>query len=208
MSGDAWQKFANLRALFGYQYTHPGKKLNFMGQEFAQWREWSEARGLDWELVRDWDTHRGMQNYTRDLNRLYKSQPALYEQDVDWIGFKWIDPNDADNSVYTYMRFAKDPEDFVVVAVNFTPVPRHNYRIGVPKAGIYQELLNSDAGIYGGSNMGNMGAVNSESWSTHGQPHSISLTLPPLAVLVLKLKPSELPPSTATKSADKGAMNS
>ncbi|GAB4546998.1 MAG: 1,4-alpha-glucan branching enzyme [Anaerolineae bacterium] len=200
MSGDIWQKFANLRALFGYQYTHPGKKLNFMGQEFAQWREWSEARALDWELVRDWDTHRGMQNLTRDLNRLYKSQPALYEQDVDWAGFQWIDPNDADNSVYTYLRFAKNPDDFLVVAINFTPIPRYHYRVGVPKPGIYEELLNTDAGIYGGSNMGNMGAVNSESWSTHGQPHSISLTLPPLAVLIFKLKPTE-PPTPPTSSS-------
>ncbi len=188
MSGDWWQKFASLRLLFGYQYTHPGKKLNFMGQEFGQWREWSEARALDWHLVSDWEMHAKMQAWMRDLNRFYQAQPSLYEQDTDWNGFKWINPNDADQSVFSYIRFATDPEDFTVCVLNFTPVPRHNYRIGVPKAGTYTEVLNSDSLYYGGSNLGNLGAVQSDSLPMNDFPHSLSITVPPLAIVVFKLK--------------------
>ncbi len=191
MAGDWWQKFASLRLLFGYQYTHPGKKLNFMGQEFGQWQEWSEARSLDWHLVRDWEMHAKLQAWSRDLNHFYRAQPALYEQDTDWNGFKWIDPNDADNSVFSYIRFASDPDDFLVCVLNFTPIPRYNYRIGVPKAGIYAEALNSDSAYYGGGNMGNMGSVESQPYPMNGFPHSLSITLPPLAIVIFKLKASE-----------------
>lgn len=188
MAGDWWQKFASLRLLFGYQYTHPGKKLNFMGQEFGQWREWSEARALDWHLVSDWEMHAKMQTWMRDLNRFYQAQLSLYEQDTDWNGFKWINPNDADQSVFSYIRFAAVPEDFSVCVLNFTPVPRHNYRIGVPKAGTYTEVLNSDSVFYGGSNVGNMGAVQSDSLPMNDFPHSLSITVPPLAIVVFKPK--------------------
>lgn len=184
-SGDWWQKFATLRLLFGYQYTHPGKKLHFMGQEFGQWREWSEARSLDWELL-DLDTHKGLQKWMQDLNRVYKSEPSLYEHDFDGQGFKWIEPNDADNSVFSYIRYADDPEDFLVVICNFTPVVRQGYRIGVPRMGKYVELLNSDSSHYFGSNVGNNGNLMADATAWHAFDHSISLTLPPLAILVLK----------------------
>jgi 1,4-alpha-glucan branching enzyme len=184
-AGDWWQKFATLRLLFGYQYTHPGKKLHFMGQEFGQWREWSEARSLDWELL-ELDTHKGLQKWMQDLNRVYKSEPSLYEHDFDGQGFKWIEPNDADNSVYSYIRYADDPENFLVVVCNFTPVVRQGYRIGVPRAGKYKELLNSDSVHYFGSNVGNNGNLATDSTTWHAFDQSISLTLPPLAILVLK----------------------
>lgn len=184
-AGDWWQKFATLRLLFGYQYTHSGKKLNFMGQEFGQWREWSEARGLDWFLL-DLPTHQGMLKWTTDLNRFYTTQPALYERDLDWTGFQWIDANDADHSAFSYMRFAKDKDDFLVVALNFTPVPLTQYRIGVPAAGFYREVLNSDASVYGGANLGNSGGVESqpEAWREWSQ--SLLITVPPLGMVVFK----------------------
>ena len=184
-AGDWWQKFATLRLLFGYQYTHSGKKLNFMGQEFGQWREWSEARGLDWQLL-ELPTHQGVQKWTRDLNHFYKTQPALYERDLDWEGFQWIEANDADNSTYSYMRFATDKNDFIVVAINFTPVPLQNYRLGVPAAGFYQELLNSDAAVYGGGNVGNSGGVQSKPEQWREWQNSLDLTVPPLGMVVLK----------------------
>jgi 1,4-alpha-glucan branching enzyme len=187
-AGDWWQKFATLRALFGFQYTHSGKKLNFMGQEFGQWNEWSEARALDWFLL-DWPMHAKMQAWMRDLNRLYLSQPALYEQDLDWKGFQWIDANDADQSVFTYLRFARDTNDFLVIALNFTPVPRYGYRVGVPAPGRYAELLNSDSEHYGGGNVGNSGGVESVPEPSHGFPHMLTLTIPPLGIVVLKLAP-------------------
>lgn len=185
MPGDWWQKFASLRALFGYQYTHPGKKLNFMGSEFGQWSEWSEARSLDWHLL-DFDTHRDLQRWTHDLNELYQHEPALYQQDFEPEGFEWIEANDSDNSVFTYIRYAQDRSDFLVIACNFTPLPREGYRLGVPEPGYYQEVLNSDADTYGGSNVGNQGGVDSEEWRWHHFDHSIRLTLPPLSVLILK----------------------
>ncbi|MEZ4671872.1 MAG: 1,4-alpha-glucan branching protein GlgB [Anaerolineae bacterium] len=184
-AGDWWQKFATLRLLFGYQYTHSGKKLNFMGQEFGQWREWSEARELDWNLL-DFPTHQGLKKWTQDLNHFYVTQPALYERDLDWDGFKWIEANDADNSTFSYIRFAKDMNEFIVVIVNFTPVPLKHYRLGVPADGYYVELLNSDAGIYGGGNVGNGGGVQSkpEKWGEFG--HTLELTVPPLGMVALK----------------------
>jgi 1,4-alpha-glucan branching enzyme len=187
MPGDAWQKFANLRTLFGYMFTHPGKKMLFMGGEFGQWKEWNEASQLEWNLL-DYPSHKGVQQFMNDLNRLYRSEPALYEIDDSWDGFKWIDLYDSEQSVIVFQRTAKDPDDFVVVVCNFTPVPRYNYRIGVPKPGFYQEILNSDADVYWGSNLGNMGGKESEPHAFSNQPHSLSITLPPLIVVVLKLK--------------------
>lgn len=186
MNGDWWQKFANLRMLYGYMFTHPGKKLLFMGQEFGQWAEWSEERSLDWHLLEDYSTHRQLMNFVRDLNHLYTTEPALYEQDFSEAGFRWIEPNDADQSVYSYIRFAKDPDDFLVVAINATPVPRHIYRIGVPQDGRYVEVLNSDSGHYGGGNVGNLGAVYASDIWWQGFPHSLSLTIPPLGIVILQ----------------------
>ncbi len=193
MAGDWWQKFASLRLLFGYQYTHPGKKLLFMGQEFGQWAEWNEDRGLDWGLL-NWPMHVQMQNWVRDLNLLYKAQPALYQRDFDPTGFRWSEPNDAEQSVLTYLRFAENSADFLVVGCNFTPVPRYNYRIGVPAPGHYMEILNSDSAYYGGSNIGNLGGLDAEPIEWHADRQSIGLTLPPLAVVILKLVPNHLVP--------------
>ena len=189
MSGDWWQKFANLRMLYGYMFTHPGKKLLFMGQDFGQWAEWSEARSLDWHLLEEYATHQQLLKWVRDLNHLYRSEPSLHEQDFVAEGFHWIEPNDTDQSVYTYIRFAKDPNDFLVVAINATPVPRHDYRIGVPEKGRYVEILNSDAAYYGGGNVGNMGSVYASDVWWHGRPQSISLTIPPLGIVVLRCQP-------------------
>lgn len=187
ISGDWWQKFATLRLLFGYQYTHPGKKLMFMGQEFGQWAEWNEAQSLDWYLL-NWPTHTRMQWWVRDLNRFYREHPALYERDFSPEGFQWIEANDAEQSAFSYMRFAADSNDFLVVSCNFTPVPRYNYRIGVPKSGYYTEILNSDSSHYGGGNVGNNGGLHTDSVVWHQFDQSLSLTLPPLGIIVLKLK--------------------
>jgi 1,4-alpha-glucan branching enzyme len=187
MSGDWWQKFAQVRLLFGYQYTHPGKKLNFMGAEIGQWSEWSEARGLDWHLM-ELPTHQALNRWVKDLNHLYTSEPALYEQDYKPAGFRWIDANDADNSTFSYVRYGKDKDDFIVVVANFTPVPRMGHRIGVPEAGYYQELLNSDAEIYGGGNVGNMGGKHTEAVYSHGFNYSLNLNIPPLGIVLLKYK--------------------
>lgn len=192
--GDWWQKFATLRALLGYQYTHPGKKLTFMGQEFGQWREWSEARSLDWHLTEHWPLHQQMQDWTRDLNALYSREPALFEQDFSPDGFEWIEANDVEQSVCSFLRFAKDKRDFLVVAFNFTPVPRHNYRIGVPESGYYREMINSDADTYGGGNVGNYGGLHTDPEYCHNHHHSLSLTIPPLGIVVLKLQ-REQPPA-------------
>ena len=185
MPGDYWQRFAQLRLLFGHQCAQVGKMLNFMGGEFAQFAEWSEARSLDWHLL-DYDKHAQMQAWVRGLNHFYKEQPALWEVDFDAAGFRWIEANDADNSVYSYIRYAKDKRDFLIVVLNFTPVVRYDYRIGAPSGGFYKEMLNSDAAAYGGSNVGNLGGVDSEPIEAHGLPHSIRLLLPPLAILILK----------------------
>lgn len=185
MPGDRWQKFAHLRALYGYMYTHPGKKLLFMGSEFGQWREWDHQSSLDWHLL-DEEPHRKVHRYVRDLNHLYRSQPALYEQDAQPEGFEWIDCHDWEASVLTFLRRARDPRDFLVVAVNFTPVPRENYRVGVPEPGFYRELLNSDSEFYGGSNLGNAGGVAAEPLPAAGRSYSLALTLPPLAVVILQ----------------------
>jgi 1,4-alpha-glucan branching enzyme len=185
MPGDMWQKRATLRALYGYMYGHPGKKLMFMGCEFAQWREWNHDESLDWHLL-EYPEHRGVQNWVRDLNHLLMSQPALHQVDFDHTGFEWIDCSDFEGSVVSFIRRAHDPSDYVIVAVNFTPVPRHEYVIGVPEPGAYVELLNSDADLYGGSNLGNAGVIESAPAPAHGRPHRLSLVLPPLACLILK----------------------
>ncbi|MEP7294003.1 MAG: 1,4-alpha-glucan branching protein GlgB, partial [Chloroflexota bacterium] len=186
MSGDWWQKFASLRLMFGYQFTMPGKKLNFMGQEFGQWQEWSEKRGLDWYLT-DWSTHKGAQKWMNDLNHLYVSQPALYEHDFDYSGFEWVEVSDVEQSVFAYMRFADNRSDFVVVVCNFTPAVRYDYHIGVPHKGFYRELLNSDGEVYGGSGVGNMGGISSNDVPWHVHPQSLRLTVPPLGCIILKL---------------------
>jgi len=185
MPGDVWQKHANLRTLYGYMYGHPGKKLLFMGSEFGQWREWNHDRSLDWHLLDD-PMHAGMMHYVRDLNQHYLTEAALHEVDFSSDGFRWIDCHDNENSVVSIVRHAVDPDDFVVMLFNFTPVPRDGYRIGVPAAGWYAEILNSDSALYGGSNVGNGGGVPSEPVAAHGFDQSIQLTLPPLGCLLLK----------------------
>ena len=187
MSGDEWQKFANLRAYYGFMWGHPGKKLLFMGGEFGQWQEWNFSNGLEW-LALEAPNHSGVQNFMRDLNRLYKEEPALYEDDFEWTGFTWIDANDSDNSVFSFIRNAKYSDEFIVVISSYTPVVRHGYRIGVPKSGYYQEILNSDSSHYWGSNVGNAGGVVTEAIPSHGYEQSLVLTLPPLATLYLKWK--------------------
>ena len=185
MPGDDWQKFANLRALFGYMYAQPGKKLLFMGGEFGQWREWVHDGSLDWDLL-GYPLHAGLQRWVQDLNRLYRSEPALHEMDCDPAGFEWIDCDDADSSTVTLIRKGKSSSTIILVACNFTPVPRYSYRLGSPRSGSWQEILNSDAGEYGGSNMGNLGGVETVPVPLHGRPYSLTITLPPLSVSFFK----------------------
>ena len=185
MPGDDWQQFANLRLLFGYMYGQPGKKLLFMGGEFGQRSEWNHESSLEWHVLAYWG-HAGVQKWLQDLNQVYRSEPALHEVDFDPRGWQWIDANDFDSSVLSFLRRGSRPQDVMVIVCNFTPVPRVGYRLGVPEPGYWRELLNSDAAMYGGSNIGNFGGVMAESVETHGQPHSLRLTLPPLAALFLK----------------------
>ncbi|SHK25871.1 1,4-alpha-glucan branching protein GlgB [Thermocrinis minervae] len=192
MHGDVWQKFANLRALYAYMWTHPGKKLLFMGGELAQWEEWNHEKSLDWYLL-DYDLHRGIQLLIKDLNRLYRKEKALHELDFSPEGFEWVDFSDWEKSIISYLRKSKDG-DMVLVVCNFTPVVREGYRIGVPKGGFWRELINTDAKEYGGSGVGNLGGVWAEPVPFHSRPYSLKLTLPPLAVLILK--PCEEPASS------------
>lgn len=185
MPGDAWQKFANLRALYGYMWTHPGKKLLFMGGEFGQWNEWSHEQSLDWHLLLH-ATHRGLQRWIADLNRVYRGEQALFERDFSNDGFEWVDVHDWESSIVSYLRFANDRRDCVLVVCNLTPVPRSDYRVGVPFRGYWRELLNSDASEYGGSGQGNLGGVDAGPEPAHGRTHSLRLQLPPLSVLVFK----------------------
>jgi 1,4-alpha-glucan branching enzyme len=182
--GDDWQKAATLRALYGFMYSHPGKKLMFMGSEFGQRREWNFDTSLDWHLL-DEPLHAGLKQYVADLNRVYTSEVALHDLDFEPAGFEWIDCNDNENSVVSFIRRARSGE-LIVAVLNFTPVPRDGYRIGVPVAGAYAELVNSDAEVYGGSNLGNQGLVFTEPIPSHGHPQSLKLSLPPLACLWLK----------------------
>lgn len=186
MPGDLWQKFANLRLLYAYMWTHPGKKLLFMGSEFGQWTEWNHDAELQWELLEQGDSHRGVQRLVGDLNRLLTREPALHEVDFAGDGFEWIDHLNRHESALAYVRKAQDPQNCVVVAMNFTPVVREKFRIGVPRAGFYQEVLNSDSQYYGGSNVGNYPGVLAEPIEAQGRPYSIELRLPPLAALVFK----------------------
>jgi 1,4-alpha-glucan branching enzyme len=185
MPGDDGQKFANLRLLYGYMYTQPGKKLLFMGSEFGQWREWNHDESLDWHLGQ-YRPHAGLQRWTEDLNRLYRAEPALYELDTQPSGFEWIDCNDALASVVSCLRKGRSTDDLVLVVCNFTPVPRLNYRVGAPRGGFWHELRNSDAQDYGGSGYGNMGGVEAAPVPWHGRPYSLNLTLPPLAAVFFK----------------------
>ena len=185
MPGDVWQKHANLRALYGYMYAHPGKKLMFMGLEFGQWREWNHDASLDWHLL-DEPLHAGMQRWVRDLNHVYQREPSLHEVDFEGAGFSWINCQDSDNSVISLIRRARNPQDFTVAVVNFTPVPREGYRIGVPEPGWYTELLNSDSHLYGGGNVGNQGRVHTDQFPSDGFGQSLSIVVPPLGCVLLK----------------------
>jgi 1,4-alpha-glucan branching enzyme len=181
MAGDDWQQFANLRALYGYMYAQPGKKLLFMGGEFAQRREWAHDAGLDWNLL-DSPAHAGVQRWVRDLNQLYRNEPALHELDCEPAGFEWIDCDDSEGSVVSLLRKGKSTSSLVLALCNFTPVPRDGYRLGVPRRGFWREALNSDAVAYGGSGIGNRGGLDAEPVAHHGRPFSLVLTLPPLSV--------------------------
>jgi 1,4-alpha-glucan branching enzyme len=185
MPGDMWQKFANLRALHGFMYGHPGKKLLFMGGEFGQWDEWNFEKSLDWHLL-EFEPHKGLRRFVRDLNSIYRSEPSLYEIDFDYTGFEWIDFHDVEGSVISFLRRAKDRDDFTVFVCNFTPIPRTGYRIGVPAPGFYKEILNSDSAFYWGSNMGNSGGAYAEEVPFQYRPCSINITLPPLSTLIFK----------------------
>jgi 1,4-alpha-glucan branching enzyme len=187
--GDAWQKAATLRVLYSFMYAHPGKKLLFMGCEFGQWREWHHDRSLDWHLLEQ-PLHEGLRHFVEDLNALYRAEPALFECDFDPGGFDWIDCNDAEASVISLIRRGRDRGDWIAAVFNWTPVVRVGYRVGVPDPGYYRELLNSDAGYYGGANIGNQGGRATEPIAAHGHYHSLNLTLPPLGAVFLKLKAS------------------
>jgi 1,4-alpha-glucan branching enzyme len=184
MPGDDWQRFANLRLLFGYMWTHPGKKLVFMGGEFGQWREWNHESSLDWHLLEQ-PLHRSLSLWLGDLNRVLRERGSLHRRDFDGDGFRWVDASDAEHSVLAYLR--RSPSDeYMLVACNFTPVPRRNYRVGVPSAGRWREVLNSDAPLYGGSGQGNQGGADSVPIAAHGHFQSLVITLPPLAIVMFE----------------------
>jgi len=185
MPGDVWQKFANLRLLYGYMFALPGKKLLFMGDEFGQWAEWNHEQSLDWHLLESPD-HAGLRLWVGDLNRVMRDEKALHELDFEPAGFSWIDCTDSDQSIVSLVRRGRSPAEIVVAIFNFTPVPRHAYQIGVPRGGRWQELLNSDAPLYGGSGQGNLGGAEADGVPMHGHQHSLRLTLPPLAAVFLK----------------------
>jgi 1,4-alpha-glucan branching enzyme len=185
MPGDEWQKFGNLRLLYGFMFGHPGKKLLFMGGEFGQCEEWNHDASLDWHLL-EHPLHAGLRRWLRDLNTLYRSQASLYEVDFDTAGFEWVDCNDFARSVVSFVRKAKDPSDMTLFVCNFTPVPRQNYRVGVPFGCEWKEVLNSDAPLYGGSGQGNIGCLAASPLPIHGKPYSLNMTLPPLGVVVFR----------------------
>jgi 1,4-alpha-glucan branching enzyme len=182
MTGDEWRKYANLRLLFGYQYAQPGKKLLFMGGELAQWPEWNHESSIEWHALSD-RHHAGVQKWVADLNRLYRAEPALHEGDFYARQFEWIDYTDARNSTLSFLRKARSSGDLILAVFNFTPQVRQGYRVGVPRGGTWKELLNSDAGCYGGSDQGNRGGVQAESFRWHNRDWSLNLTLPPLGAL-------------------------
>jgi 1,4-alpha-glucan branching enzyme len=185
MPGDRWRQMANLKAYLAFMWSHPGKKLIFMGAEIGQEREWNHDGEIDWDLLQQSD-HAGLQRLVRDLNRLYASEPALHELDADPDGFQWLVGEDAANSVFAFLRRGKGEAAPLVFVVNFTPVPRPGYRIGAPQAGVWREVLNTDAEIYGGGNIGSGGRVHSVPEPAHGQGQSLELTLPPLGAVLLK----------------------
>ena len=185
MPGDPWQQFANLRLLFGYMYAQPGKKLMFMGDEFGQWNEWNHDTSLDWHLL-DQPLNQGLRRWVRDLNTAYRAFPALHELDCHPDGFSWVDCNDVAQSILSLLRRDRSTNDLVLIVCNFTPIPRHNYRVGVPRAGHWDEILNGDAPLYGGSGQGNIGGVKSAPIAWHGHPQSVNLTLPPLAMVAFR----------------------
>jgi 1,4-alpha-glucan branching enzyme len=188
MPGDEWQKFANLRLLLGYMFVQPGKKLLFMGGEFGQWGEWNHDTSIDWHLLQQ-PRHAGLARWVRDLNTFYRGQPPLHELDCESAGFTWIDCNDAENSVISFIRVGRQAGDEAAVVLNFTPVPRHNYRIGVTRGGQWEEVLNSDAPLYGGSGQGNFGGVTAAPVPRHGKPYMLTITVPPLGMVVFRHKP-------------------
>ena len=185
MPGDEWQKFANVRAFLAYMYAHPGKKLLFMGSDIGAYGEWDAAGSVPWEILQS-PLHASLQHFVRTLNRIYRAQPALYEVDFDYTGFEWIDIADADQSAISFLRRGTDPSEYLIFACNFTPVPRSGYMIGVPEAGFFEEILNTDAAEFGGSNLGNMGGVTAITRTTHERPFTISIVLPPLAVVAFR----------------------
>jgi 1,4-alpha-glucan branching enzyme len=189
MPGDDWQKFANLRLLFGFMFGHPGKKLLFMGGEFGQWSEWNHDSSLEWHLL-DSPLHSALLRWARDLNTFYRGHPALYELDFDSPGFSWVDCTDFQRSVISFMRWGRNPNEQLLFVCNFTPVVRQNYRVGVAQDGFWKEVLNSDAPLYGGSGQGNFGGLNAAPLPIHGQPFSLNMTLPPLGILVFQNEPS------------------
>ena len=191
MPGDEWQRFANARVFLAFMFTHPGKKLLFMGCELGQYEEWNEESSLRWDVLQ-FDYHRKLQSLNRELNRFYRSRPALWQVDYNWEGFDWLDLHDVENSTIAFLRWDAGRQNFLVVVCNFTPVPRWNYRLGVPKHGYYREVFNTDAEMFGGSNMGNLGGVHSFPVGSHGHPASILFTLPPLAVIIFELAPAEI----------------
>jgi len=186
MPGDEWQRFANLRLLYAFMWGYPGKKLLFMGGELAQSDEWDHERSLDWHLLEAGPHHQGVKRLVADLNRLYRAEPALHELDAEPEGFRWMDCSDSEQSVVSFVRFGRDPRSLVLCLCNFTPVPRRGYRVGVPRAGWWAEVVNTDSALYGGSDVGNGGGLRSEPVPWHGQPHSVLLTLPPLGGLLLR----------------------
>ncbi len=191
MPGDEWQKFANVRTAFAYLFAHPGKKLHFMGLEIGQWSEWNPGVSLDWHLL-DYDRHKGLQTLVRDLNKVYRAVPALYELDSSYSGFQWVDFQDQENNIVSFLRKgeprAAGSAELVLCLFNFSPVPRHNYRVGVPLNGFYEEIFNSDSQVYGGGNLGNMGGKHAEVHAMHQFPYSLVLTAPPLGAVFLKLR--------------------
>ncbi|MGH9662821.1 MAG: alpha amylase C-terminal domain-containing protein, partial [Bryobacteraceae bacterium] len=185
MPGDDWQKFANLRLLYGFMFGHPGKKLHFMGCEFGQWAEWNHDASLEWHLLA-YPLHAGLRRWVRDLNTLYRGSAALHEVDYDPAGFEWIDCNDNQRSVLSFLRRGRERSDVMLFACNFTPAPRHNFRVGAPSGGYWQEVLNGDAPLYGGSGQGNLGGVEAAPLPMHGRPFSLNITLPPLAIVAFR----------------------
>jgi 1,4-alpha-glucan branching enzyme len=183
--GNGWQRFATLRLLYAYMFGHPGKKLLFMGCDFGQGDEWTEARSLDWHLLQ-YPLQSGLNRCVSDLHRVYRSEPSLYQVDFNWQGFDWLESHDNENSVFAFLRRGVNPDDVVVVVSNWTPVPRYNYRVGVPTGGPWNEIFNTDSSLYGGGNIGNGGIVwaDDEPWA--GRTHSLNLTIPPLGAVYLK----------------------